>query len=588
MSTIRSIRMKVKKYLSNRYAFIVFILPLFILLSLIPISARAELPALGAVQPVESRNGMVSSQHALATRAGIEVLREGGNAVDAAVTVGFSLAVTLPSAGNLGGGGFMLLHLAKSHETIAIDYREKAPFAASRDMYLDRDGAVIPRKSTYSYQAVGVPGTVAGLALALKKYGTIPLSRALKPAIDMAEKGFVVDEYLHDSLIGAKKEMGKYPASLAIFFKEGGEPYEVGERIVQKDLALSLKEIAKDGPQAFYNGSIAKKIAADMEANGGLIMMKDLAAYQPVIRKPVHGVYRGFEIFSMPPPSSGGVHLIQMLNLLEPFPIDSLGFNTPETIHLMVECMKLAYADRSKFLGDPDFVKVPVTGLTSKRYANDLRKKIDPGKVTPSIEIMPGNPGDYESDQTTHFSVMDKYGNAVANTYTLNFSYGACITAAGTGILLNDEMDDFSSKVGAPNAYGLLGDATNGIEPGKRMLSCMTPTIVLKGGKAYLVTGSPGGSRIITTTLQVIMNVLDHKMNIADATNAVRIHHQWMPDILYAEKGLDEVTLRRLMESGYKVEVRGYMGCTQTIMRQGNLFFGAADPRGLSSLAGGY
>ncbi|MDP2983782.1 MAG: gamma-glutamyltransferase [Candidatus Latescibacter sp.] len=583
--------LKQKKAETNfpqKLVFLINILPLLILLLFSSGTSRAELPAPGTVQPVESRNGMISSQHALATRAGLEVLREGGNAVDAAVTVGFALAVTLPSAGNLGGGGFMLVHLARSHETIAIDYREKAPQAASRDMYLDKDGAVIPRKSTYSYQAVGVPGTVAGLALALKKYGTIPLSKALKPAIELADKGFIVDEYLHDSLLGAKKEMINYPASMAVFFKEGGEPYETGERIVQKDLAWSLKEIARDGPQAFYSGSIAKKITADMEANGGLITPKDLAAYHPVIRKPVHGVYRGYDIYSMPPPSSGGVHLIQMLNLLEQFPVDSLGCNTPETIHLMVECMKLAYADRSKFLGDSDFVKVPAAGLTSRRYADDLLKKIDLRKVTPSAEILPGNPGGYESDQTTHYSVMDRYGNAVANTYTLNFSYGACITAAGTGILLNDEMDDFSAKVGASNAYGLLGDAANAIEPGKRMLSCMTPTIVLKDGKAYLVTGSPGGSRIITTTLQVIMNVLDHRMNIADATNAVRIHHQWMPDVLYVEKGLNEVTLRRLMESGYKVEVRGYMGCTQTIMHRGKIFFGAADPRGSSSLAEGY
>jgi gamma-glutamyltranspeptidase / glutathione hydrolase len=571
--------------LLNHFHFFTSILPLAVLLVFFPGKTPAEVSS----QPVESRNGMIVSQHSLATRAGLEVLREGGNAVDAAVTVGFVLAVTLPSAGNLGGGGFMMVHLAKSHETIALDYREKAPAASSRDMFLDRDGAVIPGKSAYSYQAVGVPGTVAGLAMALKKYGTISLARAVKPAIFLAENGFIVDGYLHDSLVSAKKEMVKCPASMAIFFKENGEPYEVGERIVQKDLAWSLKEIAREGSQSFYTGSIAKKIVADMEANGGLITLKDLAAYQPVVRKPVHGAYRGYDIYSMPPPSSGGIHLVQMLNLLEKFPVDSLGHNSPETIHLMAECMKLAYADRSKYLGDPDFVKVPITGLTSKNYANELRRKVSLSKVTPSAEILPGDPGKYESSQTTHFSVMDKYGNAVSNTYTLNFSYGSCITAAGTGILLNDEMDDFSLKSGVPNAYGLIGGGiANAIEPGKRMLSCMTPTIVLKNDKVYLVTGTPGGSRIITTTLQVIMNVLDHKMNIAEATNAIRIHHKWMPDILYVEKGLDKVALRVLMQSGYKVEMIESMGCSQSIMKMGKIFFGASDPRGSSSLAEGY
>ncbi|MFA6472354.1 MAG: gamma-glutamyltransferase, partial [Candidatus Latescibacterota bacterium] len=523
------------------------------------------------MRPVESRNGMVVSQHSLATHAGVEVLRGGGNAVDAAVTAGFVLAVTLPSAGNLGGGGFMMVHLANSHETIAIDYREKAPLSASQNMFLDKDGSIISGKSTYSYQSSGVPGTVAGLALALRKYGTISLSRALKPAIEYAEKGFIVDEYLHDSLIAVKKEMEKCPASISIFFKDGGAPYEVGDRIVQKDLAWSLKEIAGKGSQSFYTGSIAKKIVADMAANDGLITMKDLAAYQPVIRKPIHGTYRGYDIFSMPPPSSGGVHLVQILNLLETFPVDSLGHNTPETIHLMAECMKFAYADRSRHLGDPDFVKVTSAGLTSKKYADELRKKISLKTITPSVEILPGNPGGYESDQTTHFSVMDKYGNAVSNTFTLNFSYGSCITAAGTGILMNDEMDDFSSKSGVPNAYGLINEGSNSIEPGKRMLSCMTPAIILKNGKVYMITGSPGGSKIITTTLQVILNVLDHKMNLADATNAARIHHQWMPDVLYVEKGIDAVTLRRLMGSGYKIETQGYMGCTQSIMRMGRI-----------------
>ncbi|MCE5250787.1 gamma-glutamyltransferase [bacterium] len=539
-------------------------------------------------RPVTASNGMVSSQHYLATQAGLEVLREGGNAVDAAVTVGFALAVTLPAAGNIGGGGFMLIHLADSKQTIAIDYREKAPAGAYRDMFLDTAGNADPEKSQYSYWASGVPGTVRGLALALEKYGTITLERALRPAIELAEKGFAVDESLRESLIEEKKHMEVSPASMAIFFKEGGVPYEVGDILVQKDLAWSLREIAQNGPDAFYKGKIAEKIAADMKAHGGLITMKDLAAYKPAVRTPVHGTYRGYEIVSMPPPSSGGVHLIQMLNILEGFPIGSYGHNTAQTIHLMAESMKYAYADRSKYLGDPDFVKVPVKGIVSKRYADDIRKKINPSKATPGTEILPGQPGGYESDQTTHFSVVDRNGNAISNTYTLNFSYGSGITAAGTGILLNDEMDDFSSKPGSPNAFGLLGGEFNAIEPGKRMLSCMTPTIVLKDGKVYLVTGSPGGSRIITTTLQIVMNVLDHGMNIADATNAVRIHHQWMPDEIRVEKGLDGKVVQELTEMGHTVVERGTMGCTESIMLIDGKLYGASDPRGSSSLTLGF
>ncbi len=539
--------------------------------------------------PVTSKNGMVASQERYATQAGLDVLKEGGNAVDAAVTVGFTLAVTLPQAGNLGGGGFMLMHLAKDHQTLAIDYREKAPKAATRDMFLNANGEADPMKSRYSYLAVGVPGTVAGLTMALEKYGTISLERALKPAIELAEEGFPVDEDLHTSLIAFKERMQASPASMAIFYKPGGIPYEVGDILVQKDLAKSLRLIAQEGAKAFYQGAIAKAIVADMQAKGGLITKEDLAAYQPITRKPIRGTYEGYEIYSMPPPSSGGVHLVQMLNLLEGFPIRELGHNTAQTIHVMAESMKLAYADRSKFLGDPDFVDIPVAGLISKSYANELRRKINLNRATPSQQLSPGNPKQFsESKDTTHYSVMDKYGNIVSNTYTLNLPYGTNLTAAGTGILLNDEMDDFSAKPGVPNAFGLIGGEFNAIEPEKRMLSSMTPTIVMKDGKPYLVTGSPGGSQIITTVLQVVLNVINHKMNIAAATNAIRVHHQWLPDELQIEQGLNGDTLRLLAEKGHKISIIDAMGSAQSIMRVGSFFQGASDPRRSGSLTLGY
>ena len=539
--------------------------------------------------PVQSRMGMVASQERYATEAGLQVLKEGGNAIDAAVTVGFSLAVTLPRAGNIGGGGFMLVHLAKPNETFAIDYREKAPKAAFRDMFLDEKGNYNPEKSQYSYSAVGVPGTVAGLTMALEKYGTISLERALKPAIELAEKGFPISEDLQKALALAQPRMKASSASMAIFYKQGGVPYEAGELLVQKELAKSLRLIAKEGSAAFYKGAIADAIVADMKAHDGLITKEDLADYQPVKREAVHGTYRGYDIYSMPLPSSGGIHLIQILNLLEAYPISSWGHNTAQTIHHMAESMKLAYADRSKFLGDSDFVPVPVSGLISKRYATELRRKINPNHATPSQKILPGNPSQYaESIDTTHYSVIDKYGNAVANTYTLNLEFGTKFTVAGTGILLNNEMDDFSSKPGTPNAFGLIGGEFNAIAPEKRMLSSMTPTIVMQQGNPFLVTGSPGGSTIITSTLQVIMNVIDHRMNIAAATNAVRVHHQWLPDELRVEQGLNQDTIRLLTEKGHKVVVREAIGSTQSIMHTKNILSGASDPRRPGALTLGY
>lgn len=539
--------------------------------------------------PVVAQSGMVATQEAVATQAGLAVLQEGGNAIDAAVTVGFTLAVTLPRAGNLGGGGFMMIHLADSQETIALDYRETAPQGATRDMFLDNNGEADPDKSRSSYLAVGVPGTVAGMVMALEKYGTISLERALKPAIELAEKGVIVSQEFHNSLVYAQARMAKYPASREIFLKPDGSIYQVGEKLIQTDLANSLKLIARQGKRAFYQGEIAQAIAADMEANGGLITLADLANYSPVMRSPIKGNYRGYEIHSMPPPSSGGIHLIQMLNILEKFPIRTLGHNRAQTIHLMVESMKLAYADRSRFLGDPDFVNIPISGLVSKSYADRLRLRINPQQATPSSEIAPGKPYQFaESNETTHYSIIDRYGNAVANTYTLNFSYGTGITVPGTGILLNNEMDDFTSKPGTPNAFGLITGEFNAIEPRKRMLSSMTPTIVMEQGKPFLVTGSPGGSRIITTTMQVIMNVIDHRMNIAAATNAVRVHHQWFPDQLIVEKGLNGDTVELLTGKGHKVVKYRAMGSTQSVMNIEGTLYGASDPRRPDALTLGY
>lgn len=567
-------------------------LKLFLLLILISTTGTFGQDALysreARFHPVVAQNGMVVTESKYATQAGLRVLKEGGNAVDAAVTIGFTLAVTFPRAGNLGGGGFMLIYLADSDEIISIDYREKAPLKASQDMFLDGKGNVDKEKSRHSILSVGVPGTVAGLALALENYGTISLKRALQPAIELAQRGFPVDQELSESLNQVKSRMKVSTASMDIFFKQGGKPYSEGELLTQKDLAWSLKQIVKNGSEAFYTGDIAKKIDSFMEQSGGLITNHDLKNYKALIRKPVEGEYRGYKIYSMPPPSSGGVVLIEMLNILEQFPLSSLGHNTAKTIHIFAETMKYAYADRSKYLGDPDFSPVPVTWLTSKKYAQSIKEQIDTEKSTPSHKISPGNPNLQEGNNTTHFSVMDRYGNAVSNTYTLNFSYGSKITVPGTGILLNNEMDDFSAKPGTPNAYGLVGGRLNAIAPEKRMLSSMSPTIVMKDGKPFLITGSPGGSRIITTVLQIIANVIDFNMNISEATNAVRVHHQWLPDKLMVERGLNEDTIKILKEMGYKVETGATIGVAESIIKKGDYMYGASDPRRPGGSTAGY
>ncbi len=540
------------------------------------------------VHPVFAEHGMVASQEATATRIGLEVLEHGGNAIDAAVAVGFALAVTLPSAGNLGGGGFMLVHDAASGGTVAIDYREKAGGHAYRDMFLDERGNPDPEKSLESGLAVGVPGTVAGLALALQRYGTITLRQALAPAIKLAEQGITVSPELAASLRDAAERLHRWPSSAKIFYHPDGTPYAPGEVLVQTDLAQSLRAIAEEGPSGFYDGPVAQAIVAEVRRAGGNLTLDDIEAYQAVVRAPVGGSYRGYEIRSMPPPSSGGVHIIQILNTLEDVPIGFLGQNSAETIHMMAEAMKVAYADRSAYLGDPDFVDVPVKALTSKAYAKAILGRISRNRAAPATEIRPGDLTPYESPDTTHFSVVDQAGNAVANTYTLNFGYGTGLVADGTGILLNNELDDFSAKPGMANAYGLIGGAANAVGPGKRPLSSMSPTIVLKDGKPFLVTGSPGGSRIITTVLQIVMNVIDHDMNIAEATYAPRVHHQWLPDELRVEAGLSPDTIRLLEQMGHRVVIKDTMGSTQSIMITDQGLFGSSDPRTPGGLTLGY
>ncbi|WP_428642786.1 gamma-glutamyltransferase [Roseibium sp.] len=541
-------------------------------------------------QPVTAQNGMVASQEAVATGVGLEILKKGGNAVDAAIATGFALAVTLPRAGNLGGGGFMLVHMAGSGETKALDYREKAPAAAFKDMFLGDDGEPDKQKSRYSGLAVGVPGTVAGFAAAHKQYGSGNLAWAdlVAPAIRLAEDGITVTPGLSAALASAAKRLTQDPASAAIFYKENAALYAPGEILKQPDLAKTLQLIANKGAEGFYKGEIAEKIAAKVQANGGGMTVEDLAGYEAIWREPVTGNYRGYRIASMPPPSSGGVHIVEILNMLESFPVAEFGPNSADTIHVMAESMRRAYADRSKYLGDPDFVSVPVKGLTSPDYAAELVKTIRMDAATPSVDVKPGDPFPYESNQTTHFSVVDKDGNAVSNTYTLNFSFGVGMTADGTGVLLNNELDDFSAKPGVPNAYGLIGGTANAVAGNKRPLSSMSPTLVFKDGELFLATGSPGGSRIITTTLQIIMNVVDHQMNIAEATAAPRVHNQWLPDEIRIEEGLSPDTIRILESRGHKVEVKNAMGSTQSIMKVGGLLAGASDPRRIGALTAGY
>lgn len=538
--------------------------------------------------PVWAKNGMVATQEALASDIGLQILKDGGNAVDAGVAVGFALAVTLPRAGNIGGGGFMMIYDAKQGKTVALDYREKAPSSATRDMYLDSAGNAVSDLSRYHGLAVGVPGTVAGLLKALEDHGTMSREQVMAPAIALAENGIEVTAGLSESLEALSDRLQKWPSTKKIFFKPDGSAYQPGERLKQPELARSLKLIAAQGADGFYKGETASKLVKAVTDAGGRMSLQDLANYEAIARVPVKGDYRGYEIVSMPPPSSGGIHIIQILNILEGYPLKDYGQNSAQTIHLMAEAMQLAYADRAEYLGDSDFIDVPDSGLTSQAYADKLRGLIDPNKATPASTIKANNPLPYESDQTTHFSIVDKDGNAIANTYTLNFSYGTGLVAEGTGILLNNEMDDFSAKPGVPNGYGLLGGEANAVEANKRPLSSMSPTLVFKDSKPYIVTGSPGGSRIITTVTQVISNVLDHDMNIAEATHAPRIHDQWLPDEIRIEKALNVDTINKLESMGHTVSPQATMGSTQSIMITPDGVYGSSDPRIVDAAVVGY
>ncbi len=535
---------------------------------------------------LRGQHGMVSSRSQLASEVGRDILEAGGNAVDAAVAVGFALAVTYPSAGNIGGGGFMVLRLADG-TVLTQDAREKAPAGATRDMFLDSDGNLDSNLSINSHLSAGVPGTVAGLLDALERHGSMSRQQVMAPAIRLAEQGFVLNEDLASQFNGQLDGFRQYPASLAIFSKDGS-PYEAGDLWVQQDLAKTLRLIAEHGRDGFYKGETADLIVAEMEANGGLISHQDLEAYEPVWREPVHGSYRGHDIWSMPPPSSGGVLLIQMLNMMEAFDIGTMGWGSADALHVMIEAQRRAYADRAEFLGDPDFVEVPAQMLVSKQYARQRFNDFDMSKAGDSKLIGAGQ-WPAESPETTHFSVVDKDGNAVSLTTTLNRSYGNRIVVPGTGMLLNNEMDDFAAKPDTPNSYGLVGRAANEIEPGKRMLSSMTPTIVTRDGELVLVTGSPGGSTIINTVLQVVVNVIDHGMNVQSAVTSPRIHHQWMPEIVRFEIGaVNDEAVEVLRGRGHRglTGSRFSIGDANTIMLLDGWLEGVSDPRNEGGVAG--
>jgi gamma-glutamyltranspeptidase/glutathione hydrolase len=556
-------------------------------------SSRNVATTIVARQPVRAKHGIVVSTNELASQVGVDVMKRGGNAIDAAVAVGLALAVTYPAAGNLGGGGFMMIRLSNG-KTTAIDYREMAPAAAHRNVYLDKEGNLLKGEgsSTVGYRASGVPGTVAGLELALKNYGSGKLTWAqlIEPARRLASNGFPVGYGLSRSLNGNEYLM-TYPETKRIFLRDGNY-YKEGEVLRQPELAATLARLQRFGPREFYEGRTAQLIAADMKRNNGLITMADMRAYVAKERQPLHGSYRGYEVISMPPPSSGGAVLLEMLNILEGFEMSKYDWASSERQHLTAEAMRRAFADRAEYMGDTDFVKVPIAGLIDKSYAEKLRKAINFDRASSSDEVRAGQPTGYESEETTHFTVVDAQGNSVANTYTLNDSFGSAVVAKGTGIFMNNEMDDFAAKPGTPNLYGLIQGERNAVAARKRPLSAMTPTFVLrKDGSLWFTTGSPGGPTIINTVLLIITNVIDYDMNIQQAIDAPRIHHQWLPDELVFEPyGLSGDTQKALIARGHKLAKPRYLGNAEGIMieEKTGVRLGASDPRRSDGPAVGY
>lgn len=548
-----------------------------------PITSFAISPS-----PVAAKQGMVVTEQHYASQVGADILRAGGNAIDAAVAVGYALAVVDPCCGNIGGGGFMTIHLANGKD-IFLNFREKAPLAAKKDMYLDAQGNVIPDKSIKGYLAVAVPGTVLGLETALHKYGTMTRQQVMAPAIKLAEQGFILEPYDIKLLTNDQKNFSEQPNVAAIFLKNN-QPYQVGDRLVQKDLAKSLKQISQKGPDVFYKGDIAKTIVKASKANGGILSLQDFSQYNIEELTPIHCNYRGYSIISAPPPSSGGVTLCEITNILESYPLNTMGYHSAESVHYMTEAMRYAFADRNNKLGDPDFIKNPVDQLISKDYAKKIQQKISASHATPSTEVNP-DPAPNTGTHTTHYSIVDKKGNAVSVTYTLNSLFGAQVIAGNTGIFLNNEMDDFAAKAGAVNQFGLVQSDANTIQPSKRPLSSMTPTIILKDGHLFMVVGSPGGSRIITSTLGTILNVIDYGMNIQEAVDAPRFHHQWMPDTIYTEPfTFSADTLKTLSQMGYQFTPQPPWSAVEAILidpADGTLY-GANDNRRSSGKAMGY
>jgi gamma-glutamyltranspeptidase / glutathione hydrolase len=564
----------------------IFAALLLLVASCIPTAAQEQRrgvyapPAAATIHPVFAEKGMVVAQEKTAARIGADILRHGGNAIDAAVATGFAMAVTYPRAGNIGGGGFMMIHSADRHEAIAIDYRETAPAATTPGIFLSDDGKPDNAKSRDSALGIGIPGTPAGLALALQKYGSgkFSLAELLHPAIELARNGLLVTDDSADTLPDWHRRLARWPSAAKIFSRADGSSLREGDILIQTDLAATLSAIAAEGPRGFYEGAVAEKLVKAIGEAGGIITLDDLKSYQPVIRTPVRGSYRGYDIVSMPQPSSGGVVLLETLNILEGFPMQDMKQSSPASLHVMIEAMKRAYADRARYLGDPAFVSAPVATLITKEYAAKQRAGIDPDHATPWTDALSAVPP-REGSNTTHFSVVDSLGNAVSNTYTLNFSYGVGLVAEGTGVLLNNELDDFTAAPGASNAYGLVGFEANLPGPGKRPLSSMSPTIVLKDGKPVLVTGSPGGSRIISTVLQVIVNVIDYHMDVAAAVAAPRLHHQWLPDEVRIERGFSEDTLVALRAKGHRVVEPMGQTSANSIAVTPNGLLGAPDPR---------